>query len=49
MGLGETAHGWGTEELTLAGARVLLRLNPGISFCYCCFILESADINRVGA
>ena len=24
-----------TEELTLVWARALLRLNPGLSFCYC--------------
>jgi hypothetical protein len=35
VGLDEAAYAKVTEELTLAWARVLLRLNPGLSFCYC--------------
>ena len=35
VGLDEAAYARVTEELTLAWARALLRLNPGISFCYC--------------
>lgn len=34
-GLDEKAYARVTEELTLHWARALLRLNPGISFCYC--------------
>ena len=35
MGLDEGAYARITEELTLTWARALLRLNPGLSFCYC--------------
>ncbi len=34
-GLNEAAYARVTEELTLTWARTLLRLNPGMSFCYC--------------
>ena len=34
-GLDESAYARVTEELTLLWARALLRLNPGMSFCYC--------------
>jgi uncharacterized protein YbjT (DUF2867 family) len=34
-GLDEKAYARITEDLTLSWARVLLRLNPTISFCYC--------------
>jgi len=34
-GLKEAAYARVTEELTLSWARALLRLNPGMSFCYC--------------
>ena len=35
VGLDEAAYARVTEELTLRWARALLRLNPGLSFCYC--------------
>ena len=35
IGLDEPAYAKVTEELTLAWAKALLRLNPGFSFCYC--------------
>jgi uncharacterized protein YbjT (DUF2867 family) len=35
VGLDEAAYAKVTEELTLRWARALLRLNPGLSFCYC--------------
>lgn len=35
VGLNEAAYAKVTEELTLTWARALLRLNPGLSFCYC--------------
>ncbi|MFT3773944.1 MAG: hypothetical protein QM820_51910 [Minicystis sp.] len=35
VGLDEAAYARVTEELTLVWARALLRLNPGMSFCYC--------------
>lgn len=35
IGLDEAAYAKVTEELTLLWARELLRLNPGLSFCYC--------------
>jgi uncharacterized protein YbjT (DUF2867 family) len=35
VGLDETGYAKVTEELTLAWARALLRLNPKFSFCYC--------------
>jgi uncharacterized protein YbjT (DUF2867 family) len=35
VGLDEVAYAKVTEELTLVWARALLRLNPGLSFCYC--------------
>lgn len=35
VGRDEAAYARVTEELTLAWARALLRLNPGMSFCYC--------------
>jgi len=35
VGLDEAAYARMTEQLTLAWARELLRLNPGLSFCYC--------------
>ncbi|WP_394846990.1 hypothetical protein LZC95_05930 [Pendulispora brunnea] len=35
VGLDEAAYAKVTEELTLAWARALLRLNPQLSFCYC--------------
>ena len=35
VGLDEAAYARVTEELTLLWARELLRLNPGLSFCYC--------------
>ena len=35
VGLDEAAYARMTEELTLAWARTLLRLNPDFSFCYC--------------
>ena len=35
VGLDEIAYAKVTEELTLAWADVLLRLNPEFSFCYC--------------
>lgn len=35
VGLDEAAYAKVTEELTLHWARALLRLNPGMSFCYC--------------
>jgi len=35
VGLDEAVYARVTEELTLAWARALLRLNPGFSFCYC--------------
>ncbi|MCB9568068.1 MAG: hypothetical protein H6710_12805 [Myxococcales bacterium] len=35
MGLDEAAYARLTVELTLLWARALLRLNPGLSFCYC--------------
>jgi uncharacterized protein YbjT (DUF2867 family) len=35
VGLGEAEYAKVTEELTLLWARTLLRLNPGLSFCYC--------------
>ncbi len=35
VGLDEAAYARVTEELTLVWARALLRLNPGLSFCYC--------------
>lgn len=34
-GLDEPAYARITEELTMTWARALLRLNPGMSFCYC--------------
>lgn len=34
LGLGEADYAKVTEELTLKWARALLRLNPGLSFCY---------------
>jgi uncharacterized protein YbjT (DUF2867 family) len=34
-GLDEPAYARVTEQLTLQWARALLRLNPGMSFCYC--------------
>lgn len=35
VGLDEPRYARITEELTLAWARALLRLNPGMAFCYC--------------
>ncbi|MFZ5443502.1 MAG: hypothetical protein ACOZQL_26075 [Myxococcota bacterium] len=35
VGLDEAGYARVTEELTLRWARALLRLNPGMSFCYC--------------
>lgn len=35
VGLDEASYARVTEELTLAWARALLRLNPELSFCYC--------------
>jgi hypothetical protein len=35
VGLDEAAYARVTEELTLTWARALLRLNPGLAFCYC--------------
>ena len=35
VGLDEAAYAKVTEELTLVWAKALLRLNPGLSFCYC--------------
>ncbi|MHA7632767.1 Rossmann-fold NAD(P)-binding domain-containing protein [Corallococcus sp. M7] len=35
VGLDEAAYARLTEELTLVWARALLRINPGLSFCYC--------------
>ena len=35
IGLDESAYAKVTEELTLVWARGLLRLNSGLSFCYC--------------
>ncbi|NNB97531.1 hypothetical protein HI113_26880 [Corallococcus exiguus] len=35
VGLDEAAYARLTEELTLIWGRALLRLNPGLSFCYC--------------
>lgn len=35
IGLDEPAYARVTEHLTLAWAAALLRLNPGLSFCYC--------------
>ncbi len=35
LGQDEAAYARITEELTLQWARALLRLNPGLSFCYC--------------
>jgi hypothetical protein len=35
VGLNEAAYARVTEDLTLLWARTLLRLNPGLSFCYC--------------
>ena len=35
IGLDESAYAKVTEQLTLVWARGLLRLNPGLSFCYC--------------
>ncbi|MFO0547373.1 MAG: hypothetical protein U0271_03235 [Polyangiaceae bacterium] len=35
VGLDEARYARVTEELTLTWARTLLRLNPGMSFCYC--------------
>ena len=35
VGVDEAAYARVTEELTLAWARALLRLNPEFSFCYC--------------
>lgn len=35
VGLDEAAYAKVTEELTLAWARALLRINPKFSFCYC--------------
>ncbi|MBN9683644.1 MULTISPECIES: hypothetical protein [unclassified Corallococcus] len=35
VGLDEAAYARLTEALTLVWARALLRLNPGLSFCYC--------------
>ena len=35
VGMDEAAYARVTEELTLAWARALLRLNPGLSLCYC--------------
>jgi uncharacterized protein YbjT (DUF2867 family) len=35
VGLDEVGYARVTEELTLLWARTLLRLNPGLSFCYC--------------
>lgn len=35
IGLNEAAYARVTEELTLAWAHALLRLNPDFSFCYC--------------
>ena len=35
VGLNEAAYARVTEELTLAWATTLLRLNPMLSFCYC--------------
>lgn len=35
VGLDEKAYARVTEALTLSWARALLRLNPGLSFCYC--------------
>jgi uncharacterized protein YbjT (DUF2867 family) len=35
VGLDEAAYAKVTEELTLLWARTLLRLNPGLAFCYC--------------
>jgi uncharacterized protein YbjT (DUF2867 family) len=34
VGIGEQEYAKVTEELTLLWARALLRLNPGLSFCY---------------
>lgn len=35
VGLDEAAYARVTEELTLVWAQELLRINPGLSFCYC--------------
>jgi uncharacterized protein YbjT (DUF2867 family) len=35
VGLDEAGYAKVTEELTLLWARALLRLNPGLAFCYC--------------
>ena len=35
VGLDEAAYARVTEALTLQWARALLRLNPGLAFCYC--------------
>lgn len=35
VGLDEVAYSHVTEELTLAWAHTMLRINPGMSFCYC--------------
>jgi uncharacterized protein YbjT (DUF2867 family) len=35
VGLDEKSYAKVTEELTLLWARALLRLDPGLSFCYC--------------
>jgi uncharacterized protein YbjT (DUF2867 family) len=35
VGMDEAAYAKVTEDLTLHWARLLLRLNPGMSFCYC--------------
>jgi len=35
VGLDETAYSEVTEKLTLCWAKTLLRINPGLSFCYC--------------
>ncbi|AGC48088.1 hypothetical protein MYSTI_06815 [Myxococcus stipitatus DSM 14675] len=35
VGLDEAAYALVTEELTLTWAHTLLRLNPGMAFCYC--------------
>ncbi|MCS5946664.1 NAD-dependent epimerase/dehydratase family protein [Klebsiella variicola subsp. variicola] len=34
-GMDEAAYAHITETLTLKWAKMLLRINPGISFCYC--------------
>ena len=47
IGMDETAYARVTEELTLAWARTLLRLNPAFSFCYCS--AAGADANVMWA